>query len=85
MAGPEITREVYKSVKKFDRKEFQEFCTDVYKQGYLDGRESVPGVDVVRLYEVIASIPGIGVKRLSMIKEAVDMAFVGGLDGDVAD
>ena len=76
MNGPEITREVYKSVKKFDREKFQEFCTDVYKQGYLDGRESVPGVDIQEVYEVIARVPGIGAKRLSMIKEAVDKEFV---------
>lgn len=75
MNGPEITREVYKSVKKFDREKFQEFCTDVYKQGYLDGRESVPGIDIAEVYEVIASVPGIGAKRLSMIKEAVDKEF----------
>lgn len=75
MAGPEITREVYKSVKKFDRKDFQEFCTNVYKQGYSDGRESVPGIDIAEVYEVIASVPGIGAKRLAMIKEAVDKEF----------
>lgn len=80
MGKPEITRDVYKSVKKFDREKFQEFCTDVYKQGFADGRESVPGVDVVRLYEVIASVPGIGEKRLSRIKEAVEAVFVGGSD-----
>lgn len=43
---PEITREVYKNVKKFDRQQFTGFCTDLYKYGYEDGRESVPGVEL---------------------------------------
>nr|WP_304970257.1 hypothetical protein [uncultured Schaedlerella sp.] len=28
-AMPEITREVYKNVKKFDRQQFTGFCTDI--------------------------------------------------------
>ena len=75
MSKPEITRDIYKSVKKFDREKFQEFCTNVYKEGYSDGRESVPGMDIERLYEVIAGVPGIGAKRLSMIKEVVEKEF----------
>lgn len=72
---PEITREVYKSVKKFDRQQFTNFCTDLYKFGYEDGRESVPGMDVEKIYEVIASVKGIGPKKLEEIKENIEKIF----------
>lgn len=72
---PEITREIYKSVKKFDRQQFQNFCTDLYKYGYIDGRESVPGVDVEKICEVIAATKGIGPKKLAEIRANIDAVF----------
>lgn len=36
---PEITREMYKSIKKYDRQQFTKFCTDLYGYGFQDGRE----------------------------------------------
>lgn len=43
---PEVTRATYKSVKKYDRKQFSDFCQIIYGYGYEDGRASVPGVDI---------------------------------------
>ena len=31
---PEITRTVYKDVKRYDRHQFTAFCTDLYKYGF---------------------------------------------------
>lgn len=42
---PEVTRATYKSVKKYDRKQFSDFCQIIYGYGYEDGRASVPGFD----------------------------------------
>lgn len=75
---PEVTREIYKSVKKFDRQKFTAFCTDLYKFGFEDGRESVPGMDVGKIYEVIAATKGIGPVKLAEIKANIDAAFGGG-------
>lgn len=72
---PEITREIYKNVKKFDRQQFTGFCTSLYTYGFEDGRDSVPGIEVGDIYEVIASVKGIGPKKLAEIKEAVEKAF----------
>lgn len=72
---PEITREVYKNVKKFDRQQFQSFCMDLYKFGYIDGRESVPGVDVEKICEVIAATKGIGPKKMAEIRANIDAVF----------
>ena len=78
---PEITREVYKNVKKFDRQKFTRFCTDLYMFGHEDGRDSVPGVDVEKLYEAIAATKGIGPKKLAEIKANIDAVF-GGMENN---
>ncbi len=72
---PTITRATYKSVKKFDRQQFEKFCMDLYEFGYEDGRESVPGVDLTMVYEAIAGIRGIGQKKLGEIKARIEPLF----------
>lgn len=72
---PEITREVYKGAKKFDRQQFTSFCKDIYKFGFEDGRDSVPGVDVEKILEVVAATKGIGPKKLEEIKAGIECAF----------
>ena len=72
---PEITRDIYKGVKKFDRQQFTNFCTDIYKFGFEDGRESVPDVDVTKILEVIAATKGIGPKKLEEIKANIEEVF----------
>lgn len=72
---PEITREIYKSVKKFDRQQFQSFCRDLYSYGYEDGRASVPGVDLTAVYEAIGATKGIGPKKLEEIKRNIEALY----------
>ena len=72
---PEITREIYKSVKKFDRQDFQSFCRDLYGYGFEDGRASVPGVDLTKIYEVIAGTKGIGPKKMEEIKRNIEELY----------
>lgn len=72
---PEITREIYKSVKKFDRQQFQIFCRDLYGYGFEDGRASVPGIDLTAIYEAIGATKGIGPKKLEEIKKSIEAAF----------
>ena len=75
---PEITREMYKSIKKYDRQQFTKFCTDLYGFGFQDGRESVPGVDVETIMEAIRSVKGIGAKRLYAIRDSIEAVFAKG-------
>ena len=56
---PEITREIYKGVKRMDRQQFERFCIDLYKTGYEDGKDSVQGIDCL-LY---TSMFAMGFKR----------------------
>lgn len=72
---PEITREIYKSVKRFDRQQFTNFCKSLYGYGYEDGRASVRGIDIERVYEVLADTKGIGPVKLAEIKANMDAAF----------
>ena len=74
---PEINRTTYKSVKKFDRQQFQAFCKDLYLFGFEDGRDSVPGVDITAIYEAIGATKGIGPKKLQEIVGNVEKLFSG--------
>ncbi len=74
---PEITREIYKGVKKYDRQQFTKFCTDLYSYGFQDGRESVPGVDLEAIMAAIENTKGIGQKKLADIKASIEVIFKG--------
>lgn len=75
-----ITRARYKSIKAFDHQQMEQFCTDIYKSGFQDGRESVPDVDVETIMEAIRSVKGIGAKRLYAIRDSIEAVFA--KDGD---
>lgn len=72
-----ITRARYKSIKAFDHRQMENFCADIYKSGYEDGRASVPGVDVETIMEAIRSVKGIGAKRLYAIRDSIEATFKG--------
>ena len=84
------TRNTYKSVKKYDHTQFDEFCTRVYLEGYRDGAESVPGIDEAEIQKTvqkqlqesrteilarISTIKGIGTAKLERIGEAMRELF----------
>lgn len=70
-----ITRARYKSIKAFDHQQMENFCTDIYKSGYEDGRASVQEIDLTAIYEAIGSTKGIGPKKLEEIKQSIEAAF----------
>ena len=41
-----INRTRYNDIKRYDHQQMEEFLTEVYKNGYADGKESVPGVEL---------------------------------------
>lgn len=84
------TRNIYKSVKKYDHAQFDEFCTMVYQEGYKDGAESAPGIDTEEIQKTvqkelqesrtkilakISTIKGIGAAKLERIDEAMKELF----------
>jgi len=73
-----ITRARYKSIKAFDHQQMEQFCTDIYKSGYQDGRESVPGVDIETIMKAIENTKGIGQKTLGNVRASIEAIFEGG-------
>lgn len=70
-----LRREQYLRVKKMDRQQMEEFCRNLYMNGYEDGRESVPGIDIKQIEEAIASTKGIGESRLRSIMKSIEEKF----------
>lgn len=77
-----LRREDYKRVKRMDRQEFEDFCRNLCKNAYNDGRESVPGVDVSQIKAAIAETKGIGEVRLKAIMDNIDRKFGGGKESE---
>lgn len=69
------TRTVYKAVKKYDHQQFDEFCTRVYMNGYKDGKEAVPGVDVEEILKAVSDVKGVGPALAGKIRTAVNEVF----------
>lgn len=80
MGGYATTREVYKTVKKYDHQQFDAFCTRVYTNGFNDGKKSVTEKPVrtitdEQLMEVIGEVKGVGPALRGKIKEAIEAKF----------
>lgn len=73
--GHVLRREDYKKVKKMDRTQFDEFCKNLYFEGYQDGKNSVPGIDISQVKEAIAGTKGIGESRLRVIMDRIEQRF----------
>lgn len=72
------TRTVYKAVKKYDHKQFDEFCKNIYNQGYSAGLrqpevEPEPSVSIEEVLDVIGEVKGVGPALAGKIKAAVDI------------
>ncbi len=66
-----VTRERYKAAKSYDHQQFNEFCSNIYTEGFKDGEKSVKGVDVSVVMAAIKTVKGIGEKRLAQIESAI--------------
>ena len=78
--GHALRREDYRKVKKMDRTQFEGFCKTLYMEGYWDGRNSVPGIDISQVKEAIAGTKGIGSSRLQAIMNSIEEKFGGNGD-----
>ena len=66
-----LTRELYKKIKQMDRQEMQLFLENLYQEG----RDSVPGIDVNRIKEIVMEVKGVGEKKASLIEQKIREAF----------
>ena len=62
MKAVNITRAVYKDIKRYDHKQMNEFLTRYYINGFNDGLDSAK-IDYDVLKEVLLSVKRIGLKR----------------------
>lgn len=69
-----LTRELYKKVKQMDRQQMQSFLENLYQEG----RESVPGIDLNKIKEIVKGIKGIGEKKAELIEQRIREAFLEG-------
>lgn len=69
--GNILNRKTYKSIKRYDRIQMEDYLQSIYKQGFLDGRESVPGIDISGIRDILLEINGIGEKRAEQIVEKI--------------
>lgn len=70
-----INRTKYKDIKRYDHQQMEDFLTDVYKNGYADGKESVPGVELQDVEKALQDVKGIGPVVWNRIKERLAEAF----------
>ena len=69
------TRAQYKAAKAYDHGQFDEFCSNIYIEGFKDGKNSVQGADLTAVMTVIRTVKGIGDKRLAQIEAIVSTLF----------
>ena len=71
-----INRKEYQAIKKKDHNQMNVYLQNIYKNAYMDGfkagTESVPGIDIAEIKEVLLGIKGLGVKRVEAILEALE-------------
>lgn len=72
-----LTREKYKSIKKMDHNQMQQFVVEIYKNGYADGKEASESkaVDLETLKEAISTSKGVGNVVYKNIMEKVEALF----------
>ena len=71
-----INRKEYQAIKKKDHNQMnlylQNICKSAYMDGFKDGTESVPGIDIAEIKETLLSVKGLGEKRVEAILEALE-------------
>lgn len=83
---PEITRDIYNTVRKYDRRSFEDWADHIYDCGYEDGKaQAVISIKEARAaghaagleaaVGIVAQIKGIGPKKLEEIKAAISKAM----------
>ena len=70
-----INRTKYKDIKRYDHQQMEDFLTDVYKNGYVDGKESVTGVELQDVEAALKDVKGIGPVVWNRIKECLAELF----------
>lgn len=81
-----ITRDQYKSFKRMDHKQMENFIINLYNEGYEDGKVAAgKRVKPSDIAVAIMEVPGIGTKKAADIMAAVNKLFEGGTHEQTAE
>ncbi len=74
MSRKSLTRKQYKTVKKYDHNQMNDWATSLYKSGYQDAMEKFDenSLSLEDVANAIDEIKGIGEKRKSLIIEKLE-------------
>lgn len=76
-----ITRDQYKSIKRMDHKQMETFITNLYNEGYEDGKEAAgKRIKSSDIAVAIMEVPGIGTKKAADIMAAVNKLYERGAE-----
>ena len=70
--GTILNRKLYRNIKKCGREQMESYRVNLYMEGYEDGRNDVPGVDVSAIKEIIMGVKGVGEKRAEEIGRKIE-------------
>ncbi len=69
-----MTRKQYKSIKKYDHKQMDEFIAKIYEQGFKDGQMACSSdISMSDIEKILDSTKGIGEKRKAAIMNKFDL------------
>lgn len=79
MAKKELNRKEYDRIRKMDHKSMEAYFREQYEKGFeAANKANEVSIDKINLaIEKIASLPGIGEKKLSLIKEILNESLIG--------
>lgn len=70
-----INRTRYKDIKRYDHQQMEDFLTEVYKNGFIDGEASVTGVELQDVEKALQDVKGIGPVVWNRINERLAELF----------
>lgn len=70
-----INRTRYKDIKRYDHQQMEDFLTEVYKNGLIDGEASVTGVELQDVEKALQDVKGIGPVVWNRINERLAELF----------
>lgn len=70
-----ISREMYKGIKRMNSQEMNTFLTNVFNEGINAAVSNTNSITLEDLHTVISSVKGIGDKRIQEIDEAIKKLF----------
>lgn len=66
-----LTRDKYKSIKRYDHHQMEVFCSSIYASGVRDGYDMGKSDAAEEVLQVVAGVKGIGPKKMDEIRQCL--------------